>query len=104
MFCFDLISETYPIVGAVLKRIHVEGRKGYSYESIESWTEEGTSVTTNLFMAPVKHQSWMNVYHRAGVTSAAGPFPTEEYAITTAESVANSEYYKKTVLMHEWEE
>lgn len=97
--CFDKLRNYCPILALV-----TFPDDGGAYEVECTYNLEGENDRISLHMAPVKHQSWMNVYHRDGVTSVAGPFPTEEYAISSAESVLNSEYYMKTVLMHEWTE
>ena len=75
ILCFDYKDESYSIVGII----------SYGeYESVNTFTEEGkwssdrTYSNSDLFMAPVKHEGWINIYPDNCTSSQI--YPTEEKA------------------------
>lgn len=91
--CFDYKAKDYSIVGFI----------SYGeYESANAFTEEGkwsrarTISNNDLFMAPVKHEGWINIYPNKSTSSQI--YHTEE----AAKSCANDEVI--TTVKIEWEE
>ena len=75
ILCFDYKDNDYSIVGLI----------SYGeYESVATFTEEGKmyrhnfSSDNDLFMAPVKHEGWINIYPDNCTSSQI--YPTEEEA------------------------
>ena len=93
LLCFDYKDRDYSIVGLI----------SYGeYESVATFTEEGkwskdrTYSSCDLFMAPVKHEGWINIYPNN--CSSCQIYPTEK----DAKSCANDAAIATTKI--EWEE
>jgi len=98
IMCFDM-QQT---MGLAISCLCAEGV--FKEEAHHCVDLNGDNVNTgfSLYMAPVKHQAWVNVYRNEnGVyTPNTRPYQTEEEAIEGA-SPSN---YIKSIMIHEWEE
>lgn len=103
IICFDLKSETNPIVALVDNRLG--GEDFYCY-TINGKYKSDSDDEVDLFMATVTREGWVNIYKEGFETWVdAEIFSTKENAIeyNKRSSNKNKEYYIATVKI-EWEE
>lgn len=95
IICFDRREEKYPIVALI-----ADGENG---EWVDTYSPEGRSYSgltseTDLFMAPEKHEGWINIYK--GGECSPKVWQSEQSA---RGSVIGNEDYITTIKI-EWEE
>lgn len=98
ILAFDVENAGYPVVAAIKTSTG-------ECERVELFTEQGQfdedtkEDNRDLFMAPIKHRAWVNVY-KGGYYQIGSLFDTEAEAIKYGEKFPT---YITTVLV-EWEE
>lgn len=108
ILCFDLKNEHYKIAAAVFLSENTEYIETFTIDG-RRYAECTKRNDSDLVMAPIKKQGWINVYKRADnenqvitttqVVTSTYVFRTEELA----KEAANSDNYIATVSF-EWEE
>ena len=93
ILCFDLQDTTYPILAAVTKTTNNVSEQVWSYRETGKVRESEGEYATDLLMAPIKKEKWINLYKESG-------YETEE------EADANADKYgaRLDCVKVEWEE